>query len=80
MNNPGDARCDACDSPPLSDSGTACADADGNENGIIDAADYTIWRDKFGAGSGSLTCVPEPSTWLLVAGLVGLVDRRGRFN
>jgi hypothetical protein len=49
--------------------------ADGNFNGIIDAADYVVWRkfaDAAGAGgalAGGETSVPEPNAMLLV--LVG---------
>ena len=55
--------------------GTTNSAADGNGNGIVDAADYTVWRDhldqSFGAGSGSLTPVPEPSAvGLIFAGLL----------
>lgn len=52
--------------------------ADGNHNGIVDAADYTVWRDNLGdhyvgaglgaaSGSGALSvaAVPEPTTALL---------------
>ena len=35
-------------------------DADGNRNGIIDAPDYNVWRDNFGAiGSGDGTDLVE---------------------
>jgi hypothetical protein len=27
--------------------------ADGNRNGVVDIADYTLWRDNFGASFGS---------------------------
>ena len=38
--------------------------ADGNGNGVVDAADYTVWRNHFGVGpgSGQAANVPEPST------------------
>ena len=42
-------------------------DGDANLDGIVDAADYTIWRDHLGfhtsplgAGAGSSAAVPEP--------------------
>jgi len=35
---------------------------DYNDNGIIDAADYTAWRDTMTAGSSSLTNDPTPGT------------------
>ena len=41
--------------------------ADGNGDGRIDAADYTIWRDRLGAMA---VAVPEPAgVWLVVAAL-----------
>jgi hypothetical protein len=40
--------------------------SDGNGNGVIDSADYTVWRDNFGMmleeGAGSVGVVPEPNT------------------
>jgi hypothetical protein len=43
--------------------------ADGNKNGTVDAADYTIWRNDLGPdiGDGSvlLVGVPEPGTSFL---------------
>lgn len=41
--------------------------ADGNGNGVIDAADYVVWRKNLSAGSGSLAAVPEPSGLMLLA-------------
>jgi hypothetical protein len=40
--------------------------ADGNRDGLIDAADYVLWRKMLGqsTGSGGLSNVPEPSTSL----------------
>jgi glucose/arabinose dehydrogenase len=44
--------------------------ADGNGNGIADAADYVVWRKNLGTsvhdGLGSGAAVPEPGTWLLL--------------
>jgi hypothetical protein len=59
--------------------------ADGNENGVIDAADYTFWRDLVAAGEGSGaatgTLVPEPSSVILISALsivfVSNIRRRG---
>jgi hypothetical protein len=46
--------------------------ADGNGDGRVDAADYTLWRDRFGAAA---VAVPEPAgVWLVVA----VVAWRGR--
>jgi sugar lactone lactonase YvrE len=38
--------------------------ADGNGNGIVDAGDYTVWRDAFTAAGGAAISftVPEPPT------------------
>jgi sugar lactone lactonase YvrE len=61
--------------------------ADGNRDGIVDAADYTVWRDHVGNG-GSVTGgsgVPEPgSAALLVLGgalvlAARMMGRRKRF-
>lgn len=49
--------------------------ADGNRNGIVDVADYTIWRDNYGAGvvtAEEPSSVPEPGSAILV-GLGGLL-------
>ncbi|TWT88165.1 Quinoprotein glucose dehydrogenase B precursor [Pseudobythopirellula maris] len=37
--------------------------ADGNANGVVDAADFTVWRDQYAAPGG--VGVPEPSSLLL---------------
>jgi hypothetical protein len=35
--------------------------ADGNSNGVVDAADYVVWRKAAGSGSGAAaTSIPEP--------------------
>lgn len=56
--------------------GTGLTDADGNGNGIVEAGDYTVWRDAFvtAGGTGSLASVPEPLGICLwaAAGLGGL--------
>jgi hypothetical protein len=52
--------------------------ADGNKDGTVNAADYTIWRNNLGSsahalGQGSTngnSSAPEPSAFLLVAQLV----------
>jgi hypothetical protein len=38
-----------------------------NPGGVYDAADYIVWRDNYGATIESLAAVPEPSTVPLVA-------------
>ncbi|MEX2308868.1 MAG: hypothetical protein WD738_14810 [Pirellulales bacterium] len=44
--------------------------ADGNNNGMIDAADYVIWRNAVGSpGGGSTIGVPEPTSAELSAAL-----------
>lgn len=47
--------------------------ANGNGNGIVDTADYTVWRDRFeAAGSGGVATVPEPICCVLAA--MGITD------
>jgi hypothetical protein len=54
---------------------TVKAEADGNGNGRVDAADYSIWRNTFGQtsmpGSGSIELgsqpVPEPTSAIFAA-------------
>lgn len=49
--------------------------ADGNGDGVVDAGDYTIWRDAFDATAGA--AIPEPSAGLLASlGLIAAVVRR----
>jgi hypothetical protein len=51
--------------------GTTNSNADGNLDGVVDAADYIVWRRALSAGSGAgrgalnSGAVPEPSTLLL---------------
>ncbi|MCI0333391.1 MAG: PEP-CTERM sorting domain-containing protein [Planctomycetes bacterium] len=61
--------------------------ADGNGNDEIDAGDFDVWRAHFGntfvpgAGGGSASGVPEPSTLWMVLGAVAaclLIRRVGR--
>jgi hypothetical protein len=60
---------------------TFLSGADGNGNGQIDAADYTVWRDHFippAGGAAASVAVPEPSSnnYVIVAAvLLGLVAR-----
>jgi hypothetical protein len=49
--------------------------ADGNMNGVVDAADYVIWRKNTTAGSGSVTAVPESNGLMLLAVACVLVYR-----
>jgi hypothetical protein len=59
--------------------------ADGNEDGIVDAADYTFWRNQLptgdGGGSATGSPLPEPSAWLLLSAVATmghiLYRRRG---
>ena len=51
--------------------------ADANDNGIVDAADYTVWRDAFESAS-SLTGVPEPGAVVLLAIAAGSLLARRR--
>ncbi len=51
---------------------------DGNYDGVVDAADYTIWRDAFDSAPG-LIPAPEPSAALLgLLGVAPLLSRRVR--
>lgn len=53
--------------------------ADGNHNNMVDAVDYTYWRNHFGtiasgAGGLSQTAIPEPASVMFVGvALIGLV-------
>ncbi len=51
--------------------------ADGNEDSVVDAIDYTFWRDRAALGPGSSsaarTSVPEPSTAILLSVLTAFV-------
>lgn len=70
----GDGSVDALDYAVWTDSfgSTVNLAADGNSNGTIDAADYTVWRDN--ASTASATIVPEPSSFLLAALSVALMQ------
>ena len=60
---------------------TTALAADGNNDGIIDAADYTIWRDHAGdAGSAAIASVPEPPSIYMAAELVFAVVVLGLLN
>ena len=61
----------------------ANADADGNGDGVVDAADYVVWRKNLGqpTGSGSIADrrVPEPpTTVILIVAAVGMGLQRRR--
>jgi hypothetical protein len=47
----------------------AFAGADGNGDGMVDAADLAIWQEAFGAGNATAPdgAVPEPSACCLAA-------------
>jgi hypothetical protein len=51
--------------------------ADGNGNGIVDAADYVFWRKLPHGGSGAVASIPEPTVGvlLLMAGMFALGRR-----
>ncbi len=59
--------------------------ADGNGDGTVDDADYDQWKTYYGRvtsvpGSGaslSVGAVPEPASWLLLAGTAGMLFFRG---
>ena len=44
--------------------------ADGNANGVVDTADYVLWRKAAASGSGTLAgaSIPEPTALLLLLG------------
>ncbi|MGD9633041.1 MAG: hypothetical protein AB7G28_19825 [Pirellulales bacterium] len=50
---------------------------DGNRNGRVDAADFTVWRDHQGASFAAASAVPEPNALVLIAaaGTFGLAAR-----
>src|SRR5262245_44482890 len=53
--------------------------ADGNGDGIVNAADYAVWRDNAPSGSAASlnSSVPEPATvFLLAMGVLARVRRR----
>jgi hypothetical protein len=58
--------------------------ADGAGNGVIDAADYVVWRKALSAGTidGSITAVPEPGAAIVALAALLLVSdwRRMRFR
>ncbi|MEO0529781.1 MAG: FG-GAP-like repeat-containing protein [Planctomycetota bacterium] len=49
---------------------------DGNNDGVVNAADYTVWRDAFDA---SVAAVPEPRSSSLLGLLIAIGYRRFRF-
>ena len=55
------------------------AGADGNSDGLINAADYTVWRDVLEASPQGLA-VPEPSGLSLVLIANGVLLRRNRMT
>jgi hypothetical protein len=61
--------------------------ADGNHNGVIDAADYVVWRKSVTAGSGALLAeasnVPEPvclAYWITAVVVILLILLTSRFR
>lgn len=75
--------------------GSNNAATDGNENGIVDAADYVVWRDNYtgppvgggaaplGASFSAPLTTPEPSSCALViigAGVAHLLSPRRRIR
>ena len=55
-------------------------DADGNYDGRINAADYTIWRNHLSAGGGGslASTIPEPSAFTLaLLAISACIHRRG---
>ncbi len=55
---------------------TLTLDADGNGDGVVNAADYTVWRDSM-AAAGQAVTIPEPTSAAIVAmALLGAGCRR----
>ena len=59
--------------------------ADGDNNGLIDADDYEVWKSNFGYHSGSdasaNSAVPEPATLvMMIVGAAGFCLKRRRKN
>ena len=54
--------------------------ADGSGNGTVGSEDYDYWKTRFGNTSnpGAIAGVPEPSTFVLIVGLTGLLLTAGR--
>jgi hypothetical protein len=50
--------------------GTGPANSDGNGDGVVDAADYTVWRDNVPAPATG-TSVPEPSAMVAIVACFG---------
>ena len=51
--------------------------ADGNNNGVVDAADYVVWRNA--ATPGFAAAVPEPTTLAMLFGvLLAVISNRSR--
>ncbi len=53
------------------DSDAPHAYADGNHNGVVDGADYVVWRHNLSLSSANATSVPEPSLVLLALVALG---------
>ena len=57
--------------------------SDGNYNGLVDAADYVLWRKRATLGAASIgedTAVPESSTILLLAAATGALIGQQRMR
>ena len=48
------------------------ANGDGNADGVVDGFDLEIWSNQYGQ-SGSVSAVPEPTAWRLLACLATLI-------
>lgn len=53
------------------DSDAPHAYADGNQNGVVDGADYVLWRHSLSLGNANATSIPEPSLVLLALVALG---------
>ncbi|MBL9123399.1 MAG: dockerin type I repeat-containing protein [Planctomycetaceae bacterium] len=76
LSPPGDANLDAvvdgADYTIWADhylqTGATRAQGDFNHDGVVDGADYTIWADHSSPAPAALAVVPEPASWMLLAG------------
>lgn len=51
---------------------------DANGDTVVDGADFLLWQQRLNAGSGALVATPEPSAWLLTAGMAAAASLRPR--
>jgi hypothetical protein len=55
--------------------------SDGNDNGIVDAADYVVWRRQMSsAGVVAAQAVPEPIAFWSLFAIIPLIIARRALN